>query len=591
MASFVVAALIAVLVLPSALNIPQSNPTEVVEFAPVPPEEDALPQDGSLSELGLGTTSSLTTGADADVPLPPPLGAVGRGERPVSKRCVGDPPRQTEDPNSPPCVPFFEGNNGGATWQGVTEDEVTILLYVQGYQRTNGTASPGGGTYCDVDGKPPDSVEECFESQRQLGDHEMLTVARAMSAYFRERFQLYDRKPHLWVYYSSASSASGRRADAHDNWETLKPFAVVDYAFFGGFNDIYADAMAKRRVSVYGNFGTIRNDFYRRNAPYVWSFFPDVEHAVENYVSYVCQKVAPHPNVLHGRQNPGGPRRYALMRYGGNEHEGLRFFGELAAKSLRAGCPSGARLNIVDEVLFPRHQFTIDAHPEARPAAQQNVASMMAEQVTTVLWLGGFEAQHSQIAFEQGWFPEWVLAGDGLNDSTNFARAQQQEVWRHAWVASNQLRVDRSEDEPCRMSFREARPRGTELEEDLYCDVYRPFFMLFRGVQLSGPRLTPFTVEQGNSAISPKASTDPYTAACFFDTNDYSCVKDAIEIWWNSDAPDPNGNVEDMGCYRMVRGGSRFLAWEWEGDGTEVFSTTSHQCNNYQGGAGFIGTP
>src|SRR5687768_2178126 len=45
-------------------------------------------------------------------------------------RCVGDPPRQSEDPLAPPCVPFFEGDNYGDTAQGVTREEITVVVYV-----------------------------------------------------------------------------------------------------------------------------------------------------------------------------------------------------------------------------------------------------------------------------------------------------------------------------------------------------------------------------------------------------------------------------------------------------------------------------
>ena len=38
-----VALLIALTVLPSSLNLPQSNPTETLEYAPVPPEDSENP--------------------------------------------------------------------------------------------------------------------------------------------------------------------------------------------------------------------------------------------------------------------------------------------------------------------------------------------------------------------------------------------------------------------------------------------------------------------------------------------------------------------------------------------------------------------
>src|SRR5687768_13341948 len=54
--------------LPSSLNLPQSNPAETLEYAPVPPEdnEDVPPPAGNFSALGLGSSSGLdVTSTDA----------------------------------------------------------------------------------------------------------------------------------------------------------------------------------------------------------------------------------------------------------------------------------------------------------------------------------------------------------------------------------------------------------------------------------------------------------------------------------------------------------------------------------------------
>ena len=45
------------------------------------------------------------------------------------KRCVGPPPlRQIEDPQSPPCIAYCKGDNGGATAKGVTRDSIYIAV-------------------------------------------------------------------------------------------------------------------------------------------------------------------------------------------------------------------------------------------------------------------------------------------------------------------------------------------------------------------------------------------------------------------------------------------------------------------------------
>src|SRR5207245_2261763 len=90
--------ILAVAFLPSALNVPQSNPTETAEYAPVPPTDSNVPPGGNFSSLGLAESSSLesqvNTSADNSA------NADQGGQQPVIKvpstfRCVGN--RQTED--------------------------------------------------------------------------------------------------------------------------------------------------------------------------------------------------------------------------------------------------------------------------------------------------------------------------------------------------------------------------------------------------------------------------------------------------------------------------------------------------------------
>ena len=65
-------AFIVAVILPSSLNLPQTNPSTVLEYAPVPPEDDS-PQisltGGALGSLGIAGSSTLTS-AEADPPVP-----------------------------------------------------------------------------------------------------------------------------------------------------------------------------------------------------------------------------------------------------------------------------------------------------------------------------------------------------------------------------------------------------------------------------------------------------------------------------------------------------------------------------------------
>src|SRR5262249_50211743 len=116
------ALVLALLALPSSLILPQASPAQTLEYAPVPPNSQS-PPGGNFGGLGLGSTSTL--GSDLIIGEGPPL---GQGQSPSNKACVGNPPRQTEDALSPPCVPYFTGSNGGSTYAGVSKDEIRVLF-------------------------------------------------------------------------------------------------------------------------------------------------------------------------------------------------------------------------------------------------------------------------------------------------------------------------------------------------------------------------------------------------------------------------------------------------------------------------------
>jgi hypothetical protein len=582
--------LIMLAIMPSALNLPQANPSTVLEYAPVPPEdEDPPPQsEGSLSSLSLGSSNTVETGIK---PPDPDLGTA-KGERPITKNCVGDPPRQTEDPNSPPCVPFYEGDNGGETWQGVTGDEIRVIFYTSDSlsvpdpgEEDPPEESPAAGTYCDID-DPPDSNPECLDQVGGIRDHNQVREVRALSTFFNKRFQSYGRHIHFYVYYSSgAATPASRRSDAHGNWETIQPFAVIDYAFFGGYNEVYADAMARRKVLVFSNFSGLANSIYKANAPYLWTFWPDVEHWAEQYTSYLCQKVIPFDTVKHagGTVENGQPRRYGFLSTNDEGYPGLQRFASLVKANIRRGCPGGHRANVVGEWYFPNAQYSVDNDPAALQAARQNVAEMQTSGVTTVLWAGGQEVAHGSEMNTSQYFPEIIMAGDLINDFGYPAQHQDQNAFEHAWLMTNRLREDRAQDVPCVNAYREADPGASRDDVSAACGIYRSFHMVFRSIQVAGPFLTPDAVDQGNHAVPKLASLDPYTAACFFDPGDYSCVKDAHESWYDPSAPDPDGDPGERGCWRIVDGGKRYLAGTWEGDDTDVFKDSSDPCNNGQG--------
>lgn len=569
--SMLAALLIAVLVMPSSLNLPQSNPTQTVEYAPVPPKDsnDAPPQ-GNLSNLGLTGSDGLSGDGAAGAgngTLPPPLGD-GVGKVVSDKRCVGNPPRQTEDPQSPPCVAYFDGNNFGATYQGVSGDEVRVLIYVDGNVRDIGTARGQevrpSAKYYDLVNDPPRDDDEVY-----------VRVARGWQKYFNERYQTYGRYVHFYLYFGSSDrSPEGRRADAADNFKKVKPFATISLASFSGGGDAYLDATAKRGVLNFGSFLGQEAAFYSRYPRLIWGFMPSLEIQAQQYADVLCKKYVGNP-VDHSSQFDGQPRKFGLYYTTDSGYDTLRRFKDRVKQRFQ-DCGG----TIVTEQTFPHAGYAVDNSQTPRYAADAALAFKNAG-VTTIIWPAGQEAKLSQAAAKINYFPEVILAGDGLTDGDFSQATQDPTFWDNVMVVSNQaLEPDRLADQVCFQAYRSSNPDAAQRDAGAYaCEMYTNLRQLFIGIQVAGPRLGPTSVDKGFHAIPAVRSTDPQTPACYYLPNDYTCVKDYVLGLWDSAA---RADPQAPGCYRFTEG-RRYLLGEVPPGNAAAQAKATDPCLGYGG--------
>src|SRR5688500_3907291 len=152
----------------------------------------------------LAVAVALVVGVPAASADHGPTDSEGTGRTNPNFRCSAT-NLQTFDPASPPCIPFYEGDNGGATAPGVTADEIRILVYLD-----------GGINVQHHDGRtnevlPTDELFDLFktpwENARANGtspsepEPSPVSLLRVYQAYFAQRYQTYNRRPHVFVYF------------------------------------------------------------------------------------------------------------------------------------------------------------------------------------------------------------------------------------------------------------------------------------------------------------------------------------------------------------------------------------------------------
>ncbi len=578
--------LIALAVLPSALNLPQTNPSTTLEYAPVPPSDDSVPPPvGNFDQFGLGNSSSINTGGaeggdgDGNGLLPP----TDPGKNRSTKRCVqtAKGPKQTEDPLAPPCVPDYQkcNENGGATYQGVTKDEVRILFYFDGgiidTATSRGDESRKANTYYDT--KAPEGPD----------DHVYVRLLRGWAKYFNDRYQTYCREVHIYVYYGgdSDSGPEQKRADAEDNFKTVKPFAVVSDSL--GSNDAYLDAMARHGVLNFGSFLGKEASFYKKFPKLIWGYSPTLEIQAQEYTDFICKQIKPYPTSFAGDALNGRPRRYGIVYTTDPTHPELKKMKELVMANIEAQCPI-RQPGKIPEATWEQCCYAEDAGTLSKYAddmvAKFSDPNQAGGPVTTVLWPGGIETKFSASAQKNQYFPEWILIGDGETDGFVGTRYQNPRSFGgHAWVVSYQTKKIEFAQEPCFLAYKDADPQAPDTDvRARACALYERLRQLFTGIQVAGPRLGPTSIDKGYHAIPKIASDDPGTPACFYDLDDYSCVKDGVAMWWDAGPVPPNGS--NPGCWRMVVGGRRFLEGQFPAQDVKTMRNPSADpCNGYGG--------
>ena len=562
-------------VLPSALNLPQTNPSQTLEYAPVPPEDNSTPPaaNGNFSSLSLaGRNSSTLRGDAAGAGAEAAASARGAARRPSTKRCVGNPPRQTEDKLSPPCVGYFAGDNGGATAKGVTRDEVRVLFYME-YTGVPDRSSRGAeqaqrGTYDDL-GQPPDGDEFVWSR-----------VLRIWQRYFNERFQTYGRYIHFWVYYAAGERTQGptverRRADAIANLKEVNPFAVV--LSTGGMQEPYIELMAEKGVltfvSAHATYGAPpqSQSFYGRHSGLLWGYDPSVETRAKVFSSWVCRQLVGGKVTFGGADLMGKPRKLGLLYPDSPTALGHNLFGKLVQKQVE---DCGGRWAAIRTQ--PQEGCAHWCGDDS--AALSNMVEFQQKGVTTVVWVAGHSQNHPLAATSLGYYPEWAQAGESSSDKTGKASGYDQSQWQNAMLVTSLLRKPQAPETFCYKTARETDPTAPTLDLNTACVFYPYIRQLFTGIQVAGPRLSAESMNRGFHAIPQLPSIDPFHPACFYETNENTCVKDAMLEWWDPAGRDPDA-VSERGCWRMIEGGRRYIAGGWRSEDPTARKTSSDLCN------------
>lgn len=508
-----------VVILP-ALRPPQPPPPPTAEYAPsvnnlkVPPPEQTSQSGQGPTGTGGGNTGGNPTATPPPTASPSPTATGPTIQVPKIKHCVGNPARQTEDTQSPPCINYWDGDNGGATYQGVTKDYIYVVFQDESYN-----------------------------------------FITDMTAFFNDRYQFYGRKLVLLNGGGFCpSDPAGLQQKADGVAKTHKYFASTSCNDIGGIEGYYYDELAHASppmISVSERANVLTDAHYAKYAPYEWNYFPAQDRIQDHLAELACAKLrgaAPAytiPNLLFPPQ-----RRFGVVntKYtNAPDIDTTELFNKLQACGIQVA--SQDRKEVDYTTAYPTDQNVVQ---EASAAAVQ----LNADHVTTVICV--CHAQTTQAMMEgatgQNYSPEWVISTFGTNDyEPPQGHNQPEQQWSHTIGVSFWNKWQPLADMPCYWAEHAANP-SFNFQQSPFSEIgcqqdYNQLLVLAAGIQMAGPILTPQTFAAGlERAHFPNPSSPYYEGGVGFN-GDHTMVKDAALIWYDPSTPGPYTYTAATWCY------------------------------------------
>ena len=533
-----------------ALSTPPPSTPPLAAVAPAPQEQVDVERIDQSSRFGEGS------GGDGQcAPSDPGCGGVGEAEAdddggssvpgpsasPIEvashgalRRCVHGPggARQTEDPQSPPCKQeIFVGDNGGATWPGVTATTIRI-----GYP---------------ID---PDSPTNHYGS-----NNENEKLFPAWIRHFNRLYEFYGRSlEFVEVEIDGRIDPEIQRADARA-FAQAQVFAALSYKYLGPFQDELAKQGIIHMIDPY-RAGFATSPELAATGPYAWSVYPTLDQSLDAAGTLICSELAGRPAQHGGDDVADQIRRFGVLV----EQPGRLYYDDSLLTTRLEACSADHR------------RYISDGNED--PAAV--VRRMREDGVTTVVCVcDKLPSDYTEAAEAILYRPEWLLPG--ISDTELLIhdryvpkapihpRTQIAHVFG-LWVGPRRPPFDgvgrtyRTLDE---YWFRAASAEDPEVREPsggYPYGWYAQLLALASGIQWAGPELTPQTFAGALTSLrfpNPSVGAAPwFQSAVGFGPTDRGFGSDWALFWWRDPDDVAFDSRSDFGEVCFVGDGQRFVS-------------------------------
>jgi hypothetical protein len=455
--------------------------------------------------------------------------------------CVGG---QQFDPAldfyAPPCVPVWHGDNGGATYRGVTSDSIKVIEYHPHQNEAVNTLLKSVGKY-----ESPEQ-REAFRT--------------AAEKFINEHFELYGRKLDMVEVEGTCNSTPPDVACLRNEFRGIvidqQPFAFIS----GSPCSACVDELAQQGVLVAGS-QYYPDSFMQSVAPYYWNSVESGTRIAQLLGQFWCANLA------------GRPARYAVNRVG-NTNGQMRRLGVVSNNDPQSQIVVDdlkAELAACGDSVAAEYYYAVDPTTAAQQA-QAGLDIMRSAGVTSIAFLADAAGPGFFYGLEQtnNYYPEALVSGAGFQDTDSIGQGYSNDrgtscpagkpcPFDTAFGLGPVIEVPAGHG-PAGNIWRGAGNQGP-LPSDASEVNWTHFRLMATLLQAAGPELTPARIEQG--VRSYPARGDEQHPLLGFDHGGYSWPQDTRIIYWDRNATSTvNGKT---GAYLQV--GSRITLGGFARDG------------------------
>jgi hypothetical protein len=454
----------------------------------------------------------------------------------------------------PPCLPVFQGANGGATSAGVTADKVVIVRYMA--QIDPATTAVLGQVHADDGRAKNDDMDQTLVD------------------YYNDHIETFGRKVVMETYDGSGDQGDEAVAkrDAIGLIAKFHPFAVF-YTAPTAPTPAFTNEIAARKV-ICVCAQSQSEAYYQRNSPYAWGQLPTLEDYYRTLAEYIGKRLANHPAKWAG-DTPGfnfkGTNRKFGLIYVDGIHQTVDPDAEAAEKFYER------ELAKYGVILTDHISYLYDISRE-QDQATNVIAKMHQEGVSNILCICDplYPIFLTTEATRQQYYPEWLISGTGLIDSTFFGRLYDKQQWVHAfgvgplWVFYKDVSTSSGAK-----AYHHMHPNAKPGEEGRAINVRQAAIQeLFTGIQLAGPRLTPASFADGMFHRWPVTGGQPKFPLVYYTAQKPVQVHDFTEVFWNSTGTGKSEvNDDGTGIIMKADGGRRYQLGQWPTTEPHVFTS------------------